>query len=465
MTKPVRTALGAGVFIVSTAGVGFAQPDARVEAAEPAVAAQPAASVQAEPTSATPAPAVAPPAPALEAPTPAAPASEPSAAAAPTERPTAGFDKDFFLQNPTGPDRLELHAYMQPRYTFQSSEQTDEGHHTTLDNFQIAEARIILMGVLLDPRLGYKFDLEMGKGNVHLKDAWANWAFVAKAFELRVGQFKKPFDRAELTSSTKRDFIEKPLTSKGFQAGYDIGAMVHNGTSGALEYALGLFNGTGQKPWFEGELTNGAVSGTNTPATNAVTGQVDDTSVASSSEFTNVPTRFEPELVLRVGYNHGKLAGYEDADLAGGPLRYGVAASFATDFTTDDVPDGDLRGEVDVAAKVEGLSAQAAFFVSSLQKDGGSYTDQFQNRVGGYAQAGYVIAQHVEPILRYSAVSAKKKENADSQLTQLAAVGVNAYFFGQYLKWQNDLQVGFDSSTGELAFHTYTVLSQMQFMF
>ena len=35
----------------------------------------------------------------------------------------------------------------------------------------------------------------------------------------------------------------------------------------------------------------------------------------------------EPQLVARVGYNHGKIKGYSEGDLKGGALRFGLGAS------------------------------------------------------------------------------------------------------------------------------------------
>ena len=93
---------------------------------------------------------------------------------------------------------------------------------------------------------------------VRLEDAWMNLGF-HPAFQLQVGQFKKPFSLLELTSSSKTIPIERGLRIRGLpqtsehhllldQNGYigrELGAQVH-GRLGPLGYAAGVFNGSGQ---------------------------------------------------------------------------------------------------------------------------------------------------------------------------------------------------------------------------
>ena len=66
--------------------------------------------------------------------------------------------------------------------------------------------------------------------------------------ELRVrgGQFKVPFSFEELTSSRFIDFVERSVVNNLVPA-RDVGAMLHGSLfGGMLEYAAGIFNGTGQ---------------------------------------------------------------------------------------------------------------------------------------------------------------------------------------------------------------------------
>ncbi|HEX6589679.1 MAG TPA: porin [Longimicrobiales bacterium] len=93
---------------------------------------------------------------------------------------------------------------------------------------------------------------------VRLEDAWMNLGF-HPAFQLQVGQFKKPFSLLELTSSSKTIPIERGLRIRGLPQnsehhlllddngylGRELGAQVH-GSIGPVTYAAGVFNGSGQ---------------------------------------------------------------------------------------------------------------------------------------------------------------------------------------------------------------------------
>lgn len=115
-------------------------------------------------------------------------------------------------------------------------------------------------------------------GDLALKDAWINWAF-DPAFEVRLGQFKKPFSRIELISSAQTIPIERGVRIRGLDrlarsriapddrpifadldddpvfgdeytlldnlgyVGRDLGVAVHGEFGGRIGYALGVFNG------------------------------------------------------------------------------------------------------------------------------------------------------------------------------------------------------------------------------
>ena len=65
-------------------------------------------------------------------------------------------------------------------------------------------------------------------------------------FRVRGGQFKVPFSFEELTSSRFIDFVERSVVNNLVPA-RDVGAMTHGSLfGGTLEYAAGIFNGTGQ---------------------------------------------------------------------------------------------------------------------------------------------------------------------------------------------------------------------------
>jgi hypothetical protein len=116
-------------------------------------------------------------------------------------------------------------------------------------------------------------------GNLQTRNAWVNFA-IDSAFEVRAGQFKKPFSLIQLSSSLEYAAIERGLRIRSLQdayasmddeaggpvlgtfdgdvivgeeqelldrfgyMGYEQGAMVH-GRLGEFGYSAGVFNGSG----------------------------------------------------------------------------------------------------------------------------------------------------------------------------------------------------------------------------
>jgi hypothetical protein len=115
--------------------------------------------------------------------------------------------------------------------------------HVTIDDF--LEAKV-------EP------DFEDVDGVV-LRDAYGQLNF-SPAFRVRFGQYKKPFDGFQLTSSTRILTIERDLdvagvpgpvalsydelTTRGHMSSYDVGLMAHGAVPGtALQWWAGAFNG------------------------------------------------------------------------------------------------------------------------------------------------------------------------------------------------------------------------------
>jgi hypothetical protein len=366
-----------------------------------------------------------------------APAADPAAPAVEEKKeeakPLVGYDKGFFLTDPKGLFKLVIGARMQGRFTFEKIEShktNDAGEDiaaTTKDpeyDFRIARARLKLSGHVFSERVAYLFQVDFGKGNPMLKDYYADLGLVPDVLYLRVGQFKRPFSRQQITSSGNQELVDRAITDKSFGAGRDIGVMLHNNyeKSPKLEWALGMFNGTGETPWLDGDVTS-TVN--------------DDGSVSSEispkSAYTNVPTRFKPALVGRIGFNTGKIKGYSEADLEGGPFRLGMGTSVQANFDSDETGGAGTKGEVDFIMKAAGFSLNGAAYLASVQ-DGAGFKDQKYGAWGLHAQAGYVIKEHVQPVVRYALVD----PDGDDNNTQEIMGGLSIYIFQHNLKWQTE---------------------------
>lgn len=116
------------------------------------------------------------------------------------------------------------------------------------DTFTIRRTRVALTGEA-SRRIKFKFQTDIARTPI-LLDANIDlvWSGV---LNLRVGQFQVPFSMENLTASSNLDTINRSrpeetlVPSRDNKAlGRDIGAMLF-GSTGILEYALGIFNGPG----------------------------------------------------------------------------------------------------------------------------------------------------------------------------------------------------------------------------
>ena len=354
------------------------------------------------------------------------------------EKPLVGYDKGFFLQDEKGLFRLVIGARIQGRLAFErvESHETDDAGEdvaatTNEDSYQfsIPQARLKLSGHVFSERVAYNVQPDFGnKGYPALISAYGDFGLVPDVLHLRVGQWERPFSRQQITSSGSFHLVDRAITDKAFGAGRDLGVAFHNNyeKSPKLEWALGVFNGAGDKPWFDGGFEG-------TGATDEDGNITVEGDVSSKAKPTNVPDKLRPALVARIGFNTGKIKGYSEADLEGGPFRFGMAASVQADFDAAYEQTAATRGELDFIMKVRGFSLDGAVYVASAQ-DGDGFADQRYAAWGLHAQAGYVIAGRVEPVIRYALVDLDGDDNNSQEILG----GLSIYFFKHNLKWQTE---------------------------
>jgi len=376
-----------------------AQPaDAEAQPAE--AASQPAeAAPAATPKAAEPAPKAAEHAPKAVEAAPKAVEAAPKKAAEPA--PLAGWakKKGFFLRSPDDNYLLKLSARLQGRYTLEVADGGD-----TESQFSIPRGRIKMSGHMFTKYFRWKSEIDFGKGGFALKDLTAEYEFVPGWAAIMVGQFKKPFSRQQSTSSSKQAFVDRAITDKAFGNGRSIGLMINNRytKSPTFEYALALMNGQSEKGVF----------------------QFDDKK-PEKSKFSNVPDVFGPVVVLRVGYNYGKMKGYSEADLAGGPVRFSFALAGLAEFDSDKDDSSAVRAGADFMLKAYGFSTTGGVWMSTEQS-GAGFMDQAYEQLGFFAQAGFTIIDMIQPAVRFAMLMPDGDDNDQMEIV----VGLSAYIWG-----------------------------------
>jgi phosphate-selective porin OprO and OprP len=133
------------------------------------------------------------------------------------------------------------------------------------DSFRIRRAKMKFEGWFWKKTLTFDFQVNFADTASSLEDAALAWDVSGqKTFEVKVGQYKVPFGRQELTSSGSQQFVDRSIVSNEFNQGRDAGISLQGLLlEKKIEYRLGMFNGNqrnkatndNNKMQFDGRLT------------------------------------------------------------------------------------------------------------------------------------------------------------------------------------------------------------------
>lgn len=255
---------------------------------------------------------------------------------------------------------FDVRGRVQPRYEYERRD--GQADHSS---FFIRRARLDFRGHAHGRALTWRIMPELAR-TATLRDAWLDYAF-SDAVRIRFGQYSVPFNWARDSSSSRHQFIERPVANNDFQwnDGRDIGVMLHGDIGERVRYGIGAFGGEG------GNVRRTGSNG------NLFAGRVTFAPVGSypSSEA----------LVQRVD---------------GANVAFGLGAGINRKHTTADWQDADVTGlAADAHYQAGPFSAQLAGYYrdvdprASAAFDGNGYT----------AQAGMLIVPgRIFGGLRYS---------------------------------------------------------------
>jgi hypothetical protein len=327
--------------------------------------------------------------------------------------------KGFFIRSPSDKFSMQIGGLIQPRFTAQATLQEQNSGEV---HFSIPRGQVKFGGHVFDKAVKYSFQTEWGKGSALIKDLWVEYAAFDGKLSIRAGQYKRPFSRQWLTSAGGQEFVERSITHAYFSPGRDIGFMLHNQylNSPRVEWAVGLFNGTGYVPWFEGDM-----------AFDRDTYDI----IVEKGEFTNIPQIFNPTAVGRIAYNHNDIDAYTEADLEGGKPRFAIGLSTMADFDVDYDQQSGTRHEIDYIFKAHGFSSTGAFFLSTQAE--GDFSDQELAAGGYHLQISQVFAEIVQPAVRYASI---RRPGANMHTIKGC---ISFYFFDHNFKIQSDSGITF----------------------
>jgi hypothetical protein len=349
---------------------------------------------------------------------------------------TAGWDKGFFLASPDGNFKLKIMGQIQVRYMLNGRDNPSYGTGTT-GGFDLPRVKLKFLGNIFDKSWTYKVqgnfseqsfgsvegtaeyddgssvimipfsaDVSGANGRFVLEDAYIQKDF-DNGFYVRGGQFKVPYTREELVSSSKQLVIERSTVNKLYGSGRSQG-----------------IEGGWQGDWMRFMVTyNDGDNGANLPWDDDEANTV-DWSFAGRAEF--------------------KLAGewgqFDDFNSWNGDpfaVLLGVAGK---GFRIDDGTQ--IYGATaDATVDFGGANIFGSFVWQREEPDGADTSDAY----GFVVQGGiFVIPDQLEPYVRYE--WADSGVDGEDKLSNLF-VGVNWFFNKNALKLSTDFGYAFNTIT------------------
>lgn len=342
--------------------------------------------------------------------------------------------------------QLTLGGRMQFRYSF-----TDKDSGQDSSQWDAKRIRLIMGGYAYTKDLTYKLEIDARQlasspSNKGLVDAWMNYKILDEA-QIKVGQYKTPFARQELTSDGALQFVDRSPVVDAFKPSYDIGAMLNGKIANGLAYySAGVFGGAGQ--------TNTRTSNDNMFVARVAVNPLGDMPYSEA----DIDVSKKPLLSIGADYfrntinrtaastfdtNAGYAGGWVTKGLANGPIK--------NTFGKFDV---NSYG-VDAAFKWMGLFAQAEYMMGQAESQAVSANNLLRSH-GFYAQAGYmIIPGKLEAAVRYSYLDPNRDNPNDTISEQIGALSY--YFTKHNLKLQADAgnthtQTGVGKTTDDMVY-------------
>jgi hypothetical protein len=343
---------------------------------------------------------------------------------------TAGHDGKFFIGSADGNFRLNVGGQIQFRYlanfrdgTFPDDPDTDrnESDDDTTLGFQTRRTKIWFEGHIFDPNLYYKVVGAFDRGDdgvFELEDAYVGYKF-DNGLDLRWGQFKLPFMREELVSSTKQLAVERSNTNEFFNQGRSQGVQV--------AWMNEQFRATGA---FSDGFNSANTDFTQDPSDFAVTGRVEYLAMGDWKQFEQFTSFRGTSDGLMLG---GAIHWQDDSEEVNNPID---------DF---------FAYTLDVSWQSDGWNLFGALTGASVSGDGpAGDSDPF----GFVVQGGVFMSEDWELFARYDFTDGDAL-NDYSEIT----FGVNYYMHKQAAKFTFDVVWALDETVTDTGGPTSAVIS------
>lgn len=386
---------------------------------------------------------------------------------------TAGWNKDqggFFLASPSGDFRLNIKGQMQFRWAVNTRDNTGVNSPSpvfkeSVSGFENRSTKLSFTGFVVDPSWTFETQLVMNRtpgsissgaqtfssGNIvgSVENLWIQKDFGNGAM-LRIGQFKAPFLREELVSSTTQLAVEHTLVSDVFTAKYGQGIQAEFGGRAGEQWRTQLYFGDGLRANATSVPTAataaaGSYAGSYTTPFN--TNPV-NYALAGRLEYLGAGNwRSMGDFNSYKGDEFGWLLGFGAMAQSIRAANEGALAASATDSMWG------ITGDFTMNFGGASLFAYGVYRNVGLAGDvatRGGTTSDHMNQWGAVVQGGFFVSNEVELYARYEIGNTDTDKfrvaepGIDLESNSLVTLGLN-YFIGgnKDIKWTTDVGFAF----------------------
>lgn len=345
----------------------------------------------------------------------------------------SGHDgKGFVLASADNNFRLNVGGQIQFRYI---ANFRDEGPDNDVDDyegsFQTRRTKLIFQGHVFEPELFYKVQGAFNRsgGDFSLEEAFFGYDF-GNGWKFRAGQFKLPFMREELVSSSKQLLVDRSVVNEVFNQDYSQGLEVSYEAE-MFRFAAAFSDGFGSRNTdleassADPSTFGGAFAG---EADWAFTGRVEVLFAGDWAQFADFTSGQGSEFGLMIG----GAAHYEATDNAPGSPEAKV-----------------FRWTIDASAEFDGWNLFGAFVGSHVDNNA---TDSTNPDDYGYViQGGIYLSEDFELFARWEQFLLDDDLTDNDDFKDIA-VGFNYYVYGHAAKFTMDVVWYFDETAGIIPF-------------
>ncbi|MGR3173435.1 MAG: hypothetical protein ACUZ8N_02395 [Candidatus Scalindua sp.] len=305
-----------------------------------------------------------------------------------------GYKKGFYFKTLDDKFKLNTLGRLQTRYNFRNN---DDGEDTS--SYRINRMRLKLSGHAFTQNLRYsaQWELNTFTGRGQLKDIFVDYRLLP-GLHLRGGQWKVPYNRQNVASDYKKQFIDESITNDAFSLDRDIGIMLHGELfNNYLEYYAGMFTGRG---------INATENSNNK---NMVIGRIAYRPFGKFNDYWETDAEYTESFKAAFG--------------AAFAINNGTEIFFSNELQTFSKDAQFMQFGLDSIMKFRGFSLQGEYHLRRLDRRG--FNRDTAN--GFFVQGGYFpVPKRLEIVARYAQFD--PDVNVSENLEKEFALGTNWYF-------------------------------------